>query len=139
MTSLVHYNALLFLLSPVPLISPKLHSGSTMGSTLTFMTGSGSSCSLLMKARRFTSSKLLIIWQLTTRLEEYCLNLSIKPGMPQHYLLLFSIILTLQRQLESDAYVNDICRVRPKKYSYQYLRLRFPVTACNWVIIFSWN
>lgn len=100
------------------LLCPSSHPSPTAGAplrTLIFMTGSCSGCSLLMKALRLKSSKLLRVWQLTTRLEEYCLNLSTKPGKPQHYLLLFSIILPLQRQLESDVYVNDARRVRPGK------------------------
>lgn len=71
-------------------------------------------CPPLMNALRVKFSELLIIWQLSTRLKEYSLNPLINLGMLQRCCLLFSIILTMQRQMQSDACVNDTCRVRPE-------------------------
>jgi hypothetical protein len=45
---------------------------------------------------------------ITAGLEEFCPNALIKLGRPQHYLLLFSIILTLQKQLQSAAQITPL-------------------------------
>lgn len=62
----------------------------------------------------------------------------IKPSVPQHCLLLFSIILTPEKQLRSCAGANDTPRGRPEEHGYQCPRFSLPVIACNWVTIFSW-